>query len=174
MIRKAPFEFGRRGYRCNLNSEERRLVRRLIGEVRELLTTTMPDDPKMSRLFPPAYLDAAESEAEIDYQQYMREELVASRLDSIGRVDHFLADEQQAEVTADDLDAFTAALNGVRLVLGTLLDISDDVGDGDDNGDDGNIHSGHQNEMDLYNYLSWLLESAISARMKGWDLNRDR
>lgn len=139
-------------------------MRRLIGEVRELLTTTEADDPKMSRLFPPAYLDDAESEAESDYQQYMREELVASRLDSIIRVDQFLADEHRSEVTADDLDAFATALNGVRLVLGTLLGINDD-----DDESAGRTAGPHHDEMNLYNYLSWLLESAVSARMKGWD-----
>lgn len=170
MIRKAPFEHGRKGYRCNLDADERHLVRRLIGEVRELLATTEPDDPKMSRLFPPAYLDESESEAESDYQQFMRDELVASRLDSIMRVDQFLADEQQQTITADDLDAFASTLNGVRLVLGSLLDINDD----DDSVDDDENYDLHPNEMNLYNYLSWLLESAMSARMRGWDLDRNR
>lgn len=170
MIRKSPFEYSRRGYRCNLDVDERHLVRRLIGEVRELLATTEPDDPKMSRLFPPAYLDESESEAESDYQKYMRDELVASRLDSITRVDHFLSDAQQVVITADDLDAFASTLNGVRLVLGSLLDIRDD----DDDDDDDTSHASHPNEMNLYNYLSFLLESAVSARLKGWDLERNR
>ena len=160
--RNLPFDFTRRGYRCNLDSDERHLVRRLIGEVSALLTTTTANDPKMQRLFPPAYLDDAEREAESDYQQYMHEELVASRLDCIMRVDTFLAEEINTQITAEDLDAFTSALNGVRLVLGTLLDVHDD---NDDNHEDDN----HDDEMNLYNYLSWLLESAVAARMKGWD-----
>lgn len=164
--RSVPFDFTRRGYRCNLDSDERFLVRRLIGEVRELLTGNLPDDPKMRRLFPPAYLDEAESEAQSDYQKYMHDELVASRLDCIMRVETFLADEQNASITAEDLDAFASALNGVRLVLGTLLGIDD----GDDDEIDPDNAGIHINEMNLYNYLSWLLESAISARMKGWEL----
>ena len=164
MARRAvPFDFTRRGYRCNLDTDERFLVRRLIGEVRELLTGNLPDDPKMRRLFPPAYLDEAESEAQSDYQKYMHDELVASRLDCIMRVETFLAEEQNPHITAEDLDAFTSALNGVRLVLGTLLSIDDED---DDYPDDSGVHV---NEMNLYNYLSWLLESAIAARMKGWE-----
>jgi len=172
--RSLPFDFTRRGYRCNLDSDERHLVRRLIGEVSALLTSTVADDPKMKRLFPPAYLDDAEREAESDYQQYMREELVASRLDSILRVDTFLADEGTTQITAEDLDAFTAALNGVRLVLGTLLDVHDDADDDEHDDDRASLHSDvHDDEMNLYNYLSWLLESAVAARMKGWD-SKDR
>jgi hypothetical protein len=163
--RTVPFDFTRRGYRCNLDTDERFLVRRLIGEVRELLTGTLPDDPKMRRLFPPAYLDEAESEAQSDYQKYMHDELVASRLDCIMRVETFLAEEQNPQITAEDLDAFASALNGVRLVLGTLLSINDEDDD-EDHPDDSGVHI---NEMNLYNYLSWLLESAIAARMKGWE-----
>lgn len=160
--RSLPFEYSRRGYRCNLDPDERHLVRRLIGEVRELLSTTSADDPKMDRLFPPAYLDEADAEAQTEYQQFMREELVASRLDAILRVDAFLAEDARTEVSAEDLDSFARALNSVRLVLGTLLGIDDD-----DEEDDGVV--AHPNEMNLYNYLSWLLECAIAARMKGWD-----
>lgn len=167
--RSLPFEYTRRGYRCNLDPDERHLVRRLIGEVRELLSTTTADDPKMNRLFPPAYLD--DDEAQNEYQQFMRDELVASRLEAIMRVDAFLADDSTADVSVDDLDAFSRALNSVRLVLGTLLDIDDD-----DDTDDGHIGTNvtHPNEMNLYNYLSWLLECSVAARMKGWDSTRDR
>lgn len=171
--RSLPFEYTRRGYRCNLDSDERHLVRRLIGEVRELLSTTMPEDPKMGRLFPPAYLNDADADAQAEYDTFMRDELVASRLDAIMRVDAFLADDSNAEVSVEDLDAFSRALNSVRLVLGTLLDIDDDD---DDDTDDEHIGTNvmHPNEMNLYNYLSWLLECAIAARMKGWDSSRDR
>lgn len=172
--RSLPFEFTRRGYRCNLDPDERHLVRRLIGEIRELLSTTSSEDPKMTRLFPPAYLDDRDAEAQTEYEKFMREELVASRLEAVMRVDAFLAQDGQAEVSAEDLDAFARALNSVRLVLGTLLDIDDD--DDDDESDTGtNVTKPDRrsNEMNLYNYLSWLLECAIAARMKGWDSTGD-
>jgi hypothetical protein len=164
--RSLPFEYIRRGYRCNLDADERRLVRRLIGEISELLTTTTPDDPKMERLFPPAYLDDADGDAQTEYQHFMRDELVASRLDTIMRVETLLADDRTDAITADDLDAFAAALNSVRLVLGTLLGVDDDT---DDEDEDIRPDDTRPNEMNLYNYLSWLLECAVAARMKGWD-----
>ena len=161
--RLPPFEAGRNGYIINLDDEERHFVRRLVGEVRELLTSMPVGDPKMSRLFPPAYTNASgqDAEAEAEYQRLMREELVASRLDSIGRIDELLADTTTNTMTADQLNAFVVSLNSVRLILGTILDVSDE----DDEDDDPS--SPLAAEMAMYNFLSWLLDSAVTALMQG-------
>ena len=151
---KPPFAATKKGIVVNLGSDERDLLRRLLGEVGELLTSAPIGDPKLARLFPPAYFNNAEAETE--YQRLMRDELVASRLSSIATVDSFLADDQLKTVTFAQLDAFCAALNSVRLVLGTLLDVGeiDDYLDADDPRHD---------ELALYNFLSWLLDAAITA-----------
>ena len=47
------------------------------------------------------------------------------------------------------------AVNGVRLVLGTILDVSED--------DDVDELEEHVPEYQLYAYLSWLLDSAVLA-----------
>jgi hypothetical protein len=91
----------------------------------------------------------------------MREELVASRLDSIGRIDELLADTTTNTMTADQLNAFVVSLNSVRLILGTILDVSDE----DDEDDDPS--SPLAAEMAMYNFLSWLLDSAVTALMQG-------
>jgi hypothetical protein len=151
---KPPFATTKKGIVINLGTDERGLLRRLLGEVGELLTSAPIGDPKLARLFPPAYFN--NDEAETEYQRLMRDELVASRLNSIATVDEFLADDTQKTVTFAQLDAFCAALNGVRLILGTLLDVGDidDYLDPDDPRHD---------ELALYNFLSWLLDSAIAA-----------
>jgi len=154
---KPPFATTKKGIAVNLGPDERGLLRTLLGEVRELLTTAPIGDPKLARLFPPAYFD--NDEAETEYQRLMRDELIASRLDSIATVDAFLGDDKLKIVTFTQLDAFCAALNSVRLVLGTLLNVGeiDDDLDQDDPRHD---------ELALYNFLSWLLDSAISALME--------
>jgi hypothetical protein len=91
----------------------------------------------------------------------MREELVASRLDSIGRIDELLADTTTNTMTADQLNAFVVSLNSVRLILGTILDVSDE----DDEDDDPS--SPLAAEMAMYNFLSWLLDSAVTVLMQG-------
>ncbi len=153
---KPPFATTKKGIAVNLGPDERRLLRTLFGEVGGLLTSAPIGDPKLARLFPPAYFD--NNEAETEYQRLMRDELVASRLSSIATVDAFLADDHLKTVTFAQLDAFCAALNSVRLVLGTLIN----VGEIDDylNADDP-----RHDELALYNFLSWLLDSAISALM---------
>mgnify|MGYP003347897769 CR=1 FL=1 len=156
--RRAPFEPNRRGtgIAVHLGDDERHLLRRLLGEVRQLLTTTSPDDPKMNRLFPPAYGD--DSEANAEYSRLMRDELVTSRVQTISDVDEFLADSARTTVTADELERFTMALNSVRLVLGTLLDIDDDD-DLEPPVPDDPLAA----ESALYHFLSWILDSAVDA-----------
>ena len=154
---KPPFAATKKGFSFNLGPEERHVVRRLIGEVGELLKTSVADDPKMARLFPPAY--SADEEAETEYQRLMRDELVASRLHSIAQAEELLADDSVGLLTFAQLDAFSASLNSVRLVLGTLLG----VGEADEDLDDEDPRT---DELALYNFLSWLLENAIQALME--------
>ena len=94
----------------------------LLGQLRQLMTTDAPADDRLERLFPPAYPDDAESEAE--YQGFMRVELVSSRLAAIDKVEATLYDEQ---VNDQQLTAWMAAINDVRLVLGTLLGVTEEM-----------------------------------------------
>ena len=159
--RRLPFEYSKKtGYRCNLDADEIHLLRRLLGEVRELLTTTGADDPKMHRLFPPAYDRDVDAEANADYRRLMHEELVASRLDSLATIDGIFSetaveDGSPRSITEEQLHALAKSLNSVRLILGSLLGITDDEDDSSD--------AAAPENMALYHYLSWLLECAIGA-----------
>ena len=98
------------------------------------------------------------TEHDAEYQRFMREELVKSRLAAIDGVQGALTDQQPMDDSA--LLGFMQALNGVRLVLGTLLDVGEDH-DPDDIDDDHPMLAEHQ----LYMFLSWLLDHAVSASM---------
>lgn len=154
MIRRPrqPIRRTRDGFVLDLDVDEKHLLRRLLGEVRDLVTTAPAGDDKMQRLFPPAYTDDTEGEA--DYQRLIREELVASRLSSIEVVDSILRDEEDRPLTSIEVDAFAQNLNAVRLILGTLLNVGED----DDESD--------SPEMALYQFLSWLVDCAITALMR--------
>ena len=98
--------------------------------------------------------DDAEREAE--YQRLMRDELVASRLAGIEVVKGVLAgNAKKVTFTEEQLASFMQAVNGVRLVLGTILGVSED--DAVDDLEE------HVPEYQLYAYLSWLLDSAVLA-----------
>jgi hypothetical protein len=143
------------GYVLHLGREERALVSRLLDELRALLTE--PGDPELvRRLFPVVHPDDAQREAE--YQRLMRDELVASRLAGIETVSAVLG-RSGRKVTLDEgqMLAFMQAVNSVRLVLGTLLDITEDdeLDDEADTDDSPEYH--------LYGYLSWVLDASVRA-----------
>jgi Domain of unknown function (DUF2017) len=143
------------GYVLHLGREERVLVTRLLDELRALLPE--PADPELvRRLFPVVHPDNPEREAE--YQRLMRDELVASRLAGIEAVSTVLG-RTGRKVTLDEAQmvAFMQAVNGVRLVLGTLLDVTED----DELIERDDVDT--TPEYHLYGYLSWVLDSSVRA-----------
>lgn len=154
MNERGAFTKGRGGFVLRLAVEERALVARLLDELKSLLTD--PAEPAMTaRLFPVVHPDRPDQEAE--YQRLMRDELVTSRLAGIETVKEALAGTgKRVTFTEDQLVAFMQALNSVRLVLGTMLDVSE--------GDDEVLDTAPLvPEYQLYAYLSWVLDSAVQA-----------
>jgi hypothetical protein len=150
-----PIERVRDGFAFNIGDDERQLVARLLTELSQLLMGE-PDDPRLVRMFPPAYHLADDSEAEAEYQRLMREDLVASRLSGITSVNAAL--QSSDPVGEEAMIAFVQAINGLRLVLGTMLDVSEDE-DPDDIDENDPLSGEHH----LYNFLSWLLDWAVRA-----------
>ncbi|MFK8025143.1 MAG: DUF2017 family protein [Ilumatobacter sp.] len=148
-----------------LDDDELEVIARLLRELRELLesgTDDGPVPPLLQRLFPTAYPDDEEKDAE--YQRLMRGELVTSRIHQIDAVSRLLgvdADEGPRRRTLDEGEviALMQSVNAVRIVLGTMLDIGEDDIDVDDE------HPAAA-EHHLYGYLSWLLEWIVRS-MRG-------
>ena len=150
----APVEAVKGGWRINLDTDERNLLLRLMGELQALITG--PDDNELlRRLFPVAYPDDEEKEEE--YQRLMREELVASRLSAIESVSRTI-DPANATALLDEGEtiAFMQSINAIRLVLGSMLDITDD--DSADAADGADSPEHH-----LYDFLSWLLDWTVRS-----------
>lgn len=140
-----------------LSRDEIDLIVRLLDELRALMLSDDPETaPLMRRLFPPAYHLQDDAEAEAEYQRFMREDLVASHLESIGRVETALNSGEP--MNDSTVQGFMQALNGVRLVLGTLLDVSEEH-DLTSVRDDHPLAAEHH----LYGFLSYLLESTVLA-----------
>ncbi len=139
----------------NLSDEERRMLARLLPQLSELLEA--PDDPGLRRLFPTAYPDDPERDA--DYQRLMRDELLASRSHSLTTVIESL---EVTELDGAQLDAWLQTLNAARLVLGTRLDVGEDDNPmvmPSDTDPDAAAHF-------TYLWLSELLEFATAAAME--------
>ncbi len=151
---RSPIKRRGDGFVVSLGDDERAVIDRLLGELSDLLD----DDGESSavlldRLFPAVYPGDPDREAE--YQRLMRPELVESKKSAIAEVRAALADDRHRLDDAQ-LVAFMQGVNSIRLVLGTMLGVSDD-------GDE--VDEGLENspEYGLYGYLSWLLECAVSA-----------
>ena len=152
---KPPVERIRNGFRINIEQEERDLLVRLLEELRGMLVG--PNDaPALHRLFPAAYHLPEHAEQDAEYQRLMREELVASRLAGIGIVLEALS--APPPLSEEQIQALLQALNGIRLVLGTMLDVSEELELEDLPDDHPQIGEYH-----LYGYLSWLLEWTVRA-----------
>jgi hypothetical protein len=159
MARRRPFippiERVASGFMFNIGDDERALVIKLLHELSQLMMGES-GDPRLIRVFPPAYHLADDAEADAEYQRLMREDLVASRLSGIATVNHALGSPEP--VDEETMVAFVQALNGLRLVLGTMLDVSEEH-DPEDVADDDPLAAEHH----LYNFLSWLLDWAVRA-----------
>lgn len=103
-----------------LDADRRDVLVELLRQLGELLEAT-PDHPNLARLSPPAYLQ--DEEADTAYQLLAGEELRTSRQAAIASVIESLGRDQLSE---DELWVWVQALNSVRLVVGTRLDITDD------------------------------------------------
>jgi hypothetical protein len=151
--RKGPDRFT-----IDIPVEERALLRQLLPQLRELVSAPADaSDERVRRLFPTAYPDDPERDAE--YQRYMRDELITSRVAAIEQVEESLDARQ---VTEGELVAWMQSVNSIRLVLGTLLDISEDLEIDDLPDDDPNLP-----DYALYGYLSMLLDEIVTALSLG-------
>jgi Domain of unknown function (DUF2017) len=139
--------------RVTLPESEIDLLRHLLPQLRELLTEG--SDERVRRLFPTAYVDDVEAQAEFD--RLMRDDLVASRLAAIATVEASLGVE---EITDDQLEAWMSSVNSVRLVLGTMLDASEELDLEQVAEDDPDIEG-----YVLYGYLGYLLDEMVTVAL---------
>lgn len=145
-------------YTFSVDSEDRRVLNDLFGQFKEVLVDGQESDT-IRRLFPTAYHEDPEHDEE--YQRFMRSELLTSHLHSVDHVRALIdasVDSTSVRLTQSDLDALMKATNGIRLLLGTLLSVSED--DHDDIDESDPTYGQHQ----LYAYLGWLLDWMVSAQ----------
>ena len=141
-------------YELHLPRPERELLANLVDQLRELLLAST-DDPSVRRLFPTAYHDDAERDRE--YQQLVRDELLERRLASLATVEETA---QATELSEEQLSAWLTALNDLRLVLGTRLDVSEDQVELDE--DDPAAPA-----LAVYGYLGVVLDDVVEALTGG-------
>ncbi|MDP9418193.1 MAG: DUF2017 domain-containing protein [Actinomycetota bacterium] len=155
------------GVRAAFDEAEVLLLRQLLHELLELLddgdepaddpladalgigtSTSAPDDPVLARLFPDAYRD--DPEAAADFRRYTERGLRQTKRANAARALASLAGPR--DLDGDDARAWLAALNDMRLALGTGLGVTEDM---DPPLDDPRFA--------VYDYLTWLQETLVQA-----------
>lgn len=146
-------------FTIRISDEERDLLDHLVPQLRELLMSTAPSgnvDPMTRRLFPTAYNQDAKDDA--DYQELMRDRLLVSRLESLEILE---TTTRATTLNAQELEAWANAINQLRLVLGTRLDVTEDDEPTDMDPDDPNTAP-----LATYHYLGHLLGEILDVRMR--------
>jgi Domain of unknown function (DUF2017) len=139
------------GVKLRLSREERALLVGLASELRAFLQGEL-GDPSLRRLFPPAYEDEQD---ERGYRELMGAELLGGRREAL---ELLARTAEQKRLSAEEADAWLRALNDLRLVLGTRLDVGEDTLLDELRPDDPRAQS-----LAVYGYLSWLQEQLVAA-----------
>ena len=105
-------------YEIRLPATDREFLRALAEEMRELVAS---EDPSLSRLFPVAYPE--DEDRQTEYRLLVHDELRSSHLEALAALEEHAGAERLDE---SQLMAWMRALNEVRLVLGTRLDVSEE------------------------------------------------
>jgi hypothetical protein len=135
-----------------LSRDERTLLAGLAAELRAQLGDEPGADPSLRRLFPPAYEDEAEERA---YRELAGDSLLDGRRAALELIAETV---DRKRLSAEEADAWLRALNDLRLVLGTRLDVQEDTFAADLRADDPDAPA-----LAVYGYLSWIQEQLVAA-----------
>lgn len=142
------------GVRLRFHEREVLLLRELFAELETLLEN--PDDPALRRLFPEAHDDP---ESEEQYRSLVRDQLVTGREKAVALVRDTL---EKDTLDADEADAWLRALNDLRLVLGTRLNVTEDL-----DYESLDLNEPRGRNLAVYGYLTWLQEQLVEALAEG-------
>jgi hypothetical protein len=148
--------------RVRLAHDEVAVLRGLPDQLRTVLGED-EDEPVNRRLFPPAYLDVADIERDVEYRRLMHDDLVREKLANLDLVTGSLERGSSSvrrwtvELTDEEAAAWLGVLNDLRLALGVRLDITEDY-DGDVDDTDPRAPA-----FRLLSYLGWLEEQLLEA-----------
>ncbi len=137
-------------YDIRIPDAERALLRSLAPQMRGLLAS---DDPVLDRLYPVAYPD--DEDRETEYRLLVRDELKSSHEAALTALEESADAERLDE---EQLLAWMRAINEVRLVLGTRLDVTEE-------GDERPTDPGdpRATAFAVYDYLTWLQGTIVEA-----------
>jgi hypothetical protein len=146
------------GFDLRIPGSERDVLRVLPDQLRRLLDEgDAAEDPALRRLYPSAYLDDPVAAAEFD--GFVRDDLTEQRTMAIETMARTI---DSTHLDEEEVSAWLAAINDLRLVLGVRLAVTEESEREDFEGDEESRAS-----YALYVYLSILEEDIVEA-LSGW------
>jgi len=172
------FKRTRRGLEAKVDAVEARVLSQCAEELLELLgdadevpddpiaamvglptgEVETPDDPALARLLPDAYGD--DPAAATDFRRYTESDLRALKRSAattaLVQLQPLLEEGGRLTLDRESADSWLAWLNDIRLVLGTRLDVTEDM-------DELAPDDPREPIMQVYGWLGWLQESLLSC-----------
>jgi hypothetical protein len=136
-------------FALRLSVPERGLLRMLPREAQGLLDDR--SDPVLRRVFPVAY--PGDADAENSYQDLVGGELVRKHHDEL---DVLASTADASEIDSSQLGQWLGAIEVLRLMLGTSLDVGEELEEVPDD-------DPRSSQVSVYRYLSWLQGEVIDA-----------
>ena len=152
----------RRGaFVVSLGRNERELLASIAPQVRRMLQTEAEarDDVAVSRLFPVAYSEEADSDREAEYRLLAQEELRTSHDAALAVLE---GSAQADRLDHEQATAWMRALNSIRLVLGTRLGVTEEGDERPEGPDDPRVAA-----FAVYDFLTALQAELIDALDEG-------
>jgi hypothetical protein len=154
MSRVRPFRRRGDGFSVSLGADERQLLVELARQSRELIGSEDPSsDPAVARLFPAAYRD--DPLASLEFETAMGETPRNGKLEALATLERTAEATQLSE---DELLAWMGAVNDLRLLLGTRIEITEESTE-----DDYPEGSPDHDAFGVYAYLTWLEDRILRA-----------
>ena len=141
----------RGGVDLRIPPAEREFLRSLAPQMREVIED--PEDPVLDRLFPEAYPNDPDRQAE--YRLLAQVELVDSHRAALAELE---SSADADHLSAEQADAWMRAINEVRLVIGMRLDVTEEGDERPTSLDDPRMPA-----FAAYDYLSMLQSELIDA-----------
>jgi hypothetical protein len=108
-------------YAVRLPAQVRTMLGSLAGQMIPMIDS---EDPAVTRLFPPAYIGDDTADAEKQYRRLVDGALHNHHHQAV----QILSETVRADtLTADELAAWLSAIGSMRLVIGTRLDVSENM-----------------------------------------------
>lgn len=111
-----------------LSKIEAQVLIDLCDQVAELIGTDISGDRAVDRLFPRAHLDPTDDKSEVEWQRLVHSDLKAAKLSAVGEMREAIricGPDRQFRLEETACEVWLTALNDIRLILGTRLEITE-------------------------------------------------